>query len=90
MDVGVKQAINESFLQNVIGGKNQLSVQEALREFYGKDRNQKQAIINKIFPPPTSTNQIQIKSSASTKASLNAASAVMSGQRGFGLSRFVR
>ena len=41
LDSGIKAAINESFLQNIKTGKSQLSVGEALKEFYGKDKNQK-------------------------------------------------
>ena len=37
LDQGTRAAINESFLQNVKTGKNQITVQEALQEFYGKD-----------------------------------------------------
>ena len=60
-----------------------------MKEFYGKDKNQKQAIINKIFPIPTSIpNKTQI--TTRNQASIAAASTVLNVQRGFGLSKFAK
>lgn len=50
LDKGARAAINDSFLQNMRSAKAKVTtVQEALKEFYGKDPVAKQSVINKIF-----------------------------------------
>ena len=50
LDQGTRAAINDSFLQNMRSAKAKVTtVQEALKEFYGKDPQAKQSVINKIF-----------------------------------------
>ena len=61
-----------------------------MKEFYGKEQNQKQIIINKIFPPPPTSTTNKTQATTRTQASLMAASTVLNVQRGFGLSKFAK
>ena len=49
LDSGTKNAINDSFITNIKIGKSQVTVSEALKEFYGKETQAKQNMINSIF-----------------------------------------
>jgi hypothetical protein len=42
LEFGTRSAINESFLMNIKSGKAQVTVSEALKEFYGKEISAKQ------------------------------------------------
>ena len=44
---------------NIKSGKAQVTVSEALKEFYGKEISAKQQILNKIFPNPLSGHKVK-------------------------------
>jgi len=48
LDSRTRQAINESFLLNVHAGKP-ATVSEVMKDFYGKETEQKRSYINSIF-----------------------------------------
>jgi hypothetical protein len=53
LDMNAKQAINETFLQNVKSRKNRLNVNELIRAYNNNsaEKREKMMAINKIFPP---------------------------------------
>jgi hypothetical protein len=55
LDQNAKQAINETFLQNVKCRRNRLNVQELIRAYNNNsaERREKIIAINRIFPPKT-------------------------------------
>jgi len=67
-------------MQNIRSGKSAATVQDALREFYGKDKATKQKVINKIF----STNL------ASAGKNVKPHPSLAQGTQGFGLQKFVK
>jgi hypothetical protein len=58
LDGLTKEALNHAFMLtiNSTAAKMQLTVADAVKEFYGKDTKAKQRIINRIFPQPKSNN----------------------------------
>ena len=60
LDQAARTSINESFVTNIRAGKVQATkVQDALREFYGKDKATKEKVINKIFSSNLKSNIIK-------------------------------
>jgi len=100
LDNVTKDALNHAFLLNLRGNSKQLTVADAVKEFYGREQPAKQRIINRIFPKARSNNASdhkkrsnskksqQSKASGDSQNKVIAHSKLFSAKAGFGLAAF--